>query len=297
MHSIPGVEWIVFDKSLGFAAYRDLRRRLVGRRFDLTLLMQLSLRANLIPLLACNSRLRLGFDRARSRDLHGLAVNRRIAPGRKEHVLDSFLGFTDELGMERRLVWDRCHDEADEAAAADLTGDEPYFLISPCSSHVLRNWSPGRYAQVADYVSDKYDLNIVLTGAPDDTERSWCALVARAMKTPAVNLAGRTTVRLLAALIDKSVAVLAPDSGPAHLATACGTPVVSLFAATNPDRAAPYLCRRWSVNRYPDAAKIWLGRTVEQLAWGVKIERPGVMDLITVDDVTSKVDEMMPLIR
>ena len=294
VHTIPGVEWIVFDKSLGIGAYRAVRRQLAGRSFDLLLLMQLSLRANLVPLLArINARRRLGFDRARSRDLHSVAVNRRIAPRRNEHVLDSFFGFTDHLAMERRLVWDRCCEPDDEAAVEELTGTEPYFLISPCSSHVLRNWSPARYARVADHVCDKYGMNIVLSGAPVGVESMWCKLVECAMKNPAINLAGRTTVRQVAALVSKSVAMLAPDSGPAHLATACGTPVASLFAATNPDRAAPYLCRQWSVNRYPDVVRTWLGKEVQSVAWGTKVERPGVMDLITVDDAVQKVDEMM----
>lgn len=294
VHTLPGVEWVIFDKSLGAGAYRDVRRQLAGRSFELLLLMQLSLRANLVPMLArVKARRRLGFDRARSRDLHGMAVNRRINARQNEHVLDSFFGFTDQLGMQRRLVWDRCHDADDEAAAGQLTGDEPYFLVSPCSSHALRNWSPARYARVADHICDKHGLNIVLSGAPVDAERMWCELVEHAMKNPAINLAGRTTVRQLAALVTKSVAMLAPDSGPAHLATACGTPVVSLFAATNPDRAAPYLCRRWCVNRYPDVVRAWLGKEVREVAWGTKVERPGAMSLITVDDAVRKIDEMM----
>ena len=64
---LPGVDWVVFDKSLHLRAYGDAKRQLRGRAFDLMLLMQLSLRANLIPLLAASCPWRLGFDRARAR--------------------------------------------------------------------------------------------------------------------------------------------------------------------------------------------------------------------------------------
>ena len=293
VHSIPGVRWVVFDKSLGWKAYGRVKRQLAGDTFDLMMLMQLSMRANFIPLLACKSDTRLGFDYARARNLHSLTTNCRIAARRNEHVLDSFFGFTDVFNMERRLVWDRCYDEKDIDAARQLCGDEPYFVISPCSSHALRNWSPSRYARVADYIHKKYHLNIVLTAAPNETEKTWCDLIEQAMRSRVINLAGKSSIRELAALIAGGVAVLAPDSGPAHLATSSGTKVISLFAATNPDRATPYMCRRWCVNRYPDAARIWLKKDADEIAWGTKIERNGVMELISVDDVVAVVDEAL----
>ena len=79
--------------------------------------------------------------------------------------------------------------------------------------------------------------------------------------------------------------VLTPDSGPMHMANAVGTPVIGLHAASNPQRSGPYSERRYCVDRYPDAAQRFLGKTVEQIPWGKKIEVDGVMDLITVDDV------------
>ena len=288
---IPGVNWVIFDKSLKLRAYRDVRRQLEGRKFDLMMMMQLSLRANLIPLLACPCPLRLGFDRARSRDLHSLVVNARIKARRSEHVLDSFFGFTDALKMPRRLVWDRCYSESDDEFARRQLGGEPCLLISPCSSHALRNWPPSRYARIADYAYQHHALRPVVTGSAPD--RHYAKLIVRASGAPVIDLAGKTSLRQLAALIAHSRVVLSPDSGPAHLATCVNTPVICLFAATNPDRAAPYLNRQWCVNRYPDAARIWLGRDSASIPWGTKIEHPGVMHLITVDEVAKTLDALM----
>jgi len=75
---IDGVEFVTFDKRAGFAGYRDVRRQLAGRRFDVLLHLQVALRANLLSALV-NATQRIGYDAARSKDLHGLFINRRIA--------------------------------------------------------------------------------------------------------------------------------------------------------------------------------------------------------------------------
>jgi heptosyltransferase I len=95
------------------------------------------------------------------------------------------------------------------------------------------------------------------------------------------------------ALLSRATALLTPDSGPAHMATMVGTPVIGLYAATNPARSGPYLSQRWCVNAYPQAARRFRGREPEQLPWTEKIEVPGVMDLIQVPQVTAKLDELL----
>ena len=84
--------------------------------------------------------------------------------------------------------------------------------------------------------------------------------------------------------------VIAPDSGPVHMATAAGTTVIGLYATSNPDRTGPYLSREYTVNRYPDAVRRYLGKEVEQLRWGQRVRHPEAMSLITVDDVIGKID-------
>jgi len=87
--------------------------------------------------------------------------------------------------------------------------------------------------------------------------------------------------------------LVSPDSGPAHLATAVGTPVIGLYAATNPERSGPYYSRRWCVDRYDRAATRFLNRSIGSLPWTEKIELPGVMDLIELDDAVEKLDELL----
>jgi heptosyltransferase I len=78
------------------------------------------------------------------------------------------------------------------------------------------------------------------------------------------------------------------------MATMVGTPVIGLYAATNPARTGPYLSRQWCVDAYARAAVRYCGKPPESLPWTRKIEEPGVMDLIEVGEVTGKLDELLP---
>src|SRR5438067_11441888 len=94
------------EKSSVVGVLAALRNKLRGRRFDVLLHMQLALRASLVA--ACvPATVKLGFDRARARELQWLFTTARIAPRAREHVLDSLFGFAVALGVgERLLRWD-----------------------------------------------------------------------------------------------------------------------------------------------------------------------------------------------
>jgi heptosyltransferase I len=79
------------------------------------------------------------------------------------------------------------------------------------------------------------------------------------------------------------------------MATMVGTPVIGLYAATNPARSSPYLSRQWCIDAFPRAAAAFLNSTPERLPWATKIERPGVMDLISVGEVCTRLDELLAL--
>lgn len=293
MSLIDGVEFITVDKGTGFAGRRALRAQLDGRRFEVLLHMQVALRASLIAR-AVPTDLRLGFDRARARELQWLFTNARIAANRREHVLDSFFGFLAALGIRERLLrWDVPLPAAARAYAARLIPDaQPTLVISPCSRHSHRNWSTERYAALATHAATRHRMRVILAGGPSEVERSaGAAIVATA---PAiVNQIGQDTLPELLALLARATVLVSPDSGPAHMATMVGTPVVGLYAATNPARSGPYLSGRWCVDAYARAARAFRGCAPEELPWGHKIEEPGVMDLIQVEEVTARIDELL----
>jgi heptosyltransferase I len=294
MSLIEGVEFIIVDKRAGLGARREIRRQLAGRHFDVLLHMQLAFRASLISR-EVSAKVRLGFDRARARELQWLFTNARIAPRARQHVMDSFFGFTEALGVTDRVVsWDVPLPADAQAYAQALVPDsQPTLVISPCSSHALRNWLPDRYAAVADYAASQHGMRVILCGGPTPIEREMGAAIEAAVQTPLVNQIGKDTLPQLLALLDRATLLLAPDSGPAHMATMVRTPVVGLYAATNPARSGPYLSRPWCVNAYAEAARRFRGKAAERLPWTEKIEEPGVMELITVEQVIAKLDQAL----
>jgi len=294
MELMDGVEFITVDKRAGLAAGRDLRASMRGRRFDVLLHMQLSLRASLLSRLV-PATIRLGFDSARARELQWLFTNARIAARSREHVLDSFFGFPEALGVRgRTLRWDVPLPPAAVDYAKTLIPDaRSTLVISPCSSHSRRNWRPEAYAAIADHAVRRHGMRVILAGGPTVEEKAVGAAIERAVHVPVVNQIGRDTLPQMLALLSCATALLTPDSGPAHMATMVGTPVIGLYAATNPARSGPYLSRRWCVDAFPDAARRYRGRPPEELPWTEKIEEPGVMDLIEVAQVAAKLDELL----
>jgi heptosyltransferase I len=294
MGLLPDVEFISYRKRGGLAELWRLRRVLAGRRFDLLLHMQLALRASLISLMV-RAPVKIGFDRARARELQWLFTTDEIPAAREQHVLDSLLGFATAVGVHEPTLAFNVPLPADAVAYAEgLTpGAQPTLVISACSSHALRNWRPERYAAVADHAHKRHGMRVILCGGPGATERAMADAIKSAAKAPLIDQVGKDTLPELLALLARATVLVTPDSGPAHMATMVGCPVIGLYAATNPARSGPYLSRGYCVDRYPDAARQVLGREPGELAWTRKIEVPGVMDLITVNDVNAKLDGLM----
>jgi heptosyltransferase I len=288
---LPDVDFIVFDKQAGRGAFRAVRDQLAGRRFDALLHMQVALRSNLLSL-NVKAPLRIGYDRARSKDLHGFFVNCRIPARSGAHVLDAMASFLEPLGLRQTDVrWDiPVPTEAHAFAERHLRGDTPTLLVSPVSSHRLRNWRPERYAAVMDHAALTLGWRVALCGGPSAFEREFGDAILAQMKTRPLDLIGKDTLKQLLALLQRATLVLCPDSGPMHMANAVGTPVLGLHAASNPARSGPYSDRQWCVDCYDAAARKFRKKPAEALPWGTKLEHRGVMDLIEVDAVIERLE-------
>ena len=285
LDGLPGVVFHAYDKETGMAGVKELRKQLPPGRFDALLQMQVAFRANLLSAFIPAER-RIGYDRSRSKDLHGLFINERIPDRPGIHVLDAIGSFCEPLGLRQTEVsWDLAvPPSAHEWAAAQWPDDgRPVLMISPCSSHVMRNWYADRYAAVANHASAR-GWQVVLCGGRSELERSMADAILTQLATPALDLVGRDTLKQLPALLARANLVMTPDSGPMHIANAMGTKVLGLHAASNPHRSGPYSDRRYCVDRYDDAARKYLGKQAADLKWGTKIEFDDVMELITVED-------------
>ncbi|AWH28273.1 glycosyltransferase family 9 protein [Stenotrophomonas sp. YAU14A_MKIMI4_1] len=285
LDGLPGVVFHAYDKKTGMAGVKALRHQLPPGRFEALLQMQVAFRANLLSAFIPAER-RIGYDRSRSKDLHGLFINERIPDRPGIHVLDAIGSFCEPLGLRQDTVsWDLAVPPAAfEWAAAQWEDDgRPVLMISPCSSHVRRNWYADRYAAVATHAQAR-GWRVVLCGGRSELERSMADAIQAQLETPALDLVGRDTLKQLPALLARADLVMTPDSGPMHIANAMGSKVLGLHAASNPHRSGPYSDRRYCVDRYDDAARKYLGKQAVDLKWGTKIEFDDVMELITVED-------------
>lgn len=289
---LENIEFIVFDKKQSFRCYRELKKKLASRQFDVLLHMQVALRANLVSK-AINSPIRLGWDTSRSRDWHHKFVNYQVPEIAYQHQAQGFLSFARTLGLAfREPKWKLAvSDEALNFANKHLPGEQATLVINPCSSHQLRNWSISGYAAVADYAVTELGLRVVLSGGPSALEHSVAEGIETAMQYPVINLVGKDTLQQSLGILNKADIVISPDSGPAHIANALGTPVIGLYAATWSRRSGPYNSLDLCVDRFPEAARKFLGKEPRELRWGTKIEQAGVMDLITTEDVIEKLEQ------
>lgn len=294
---IPGIEFILFDKSMGWRAFAALRKSMAGRRFDVLLHMQTSARANLAALLV-PARIKMGYDAARSREGHSWVVNRQIAPSAGGHQIDDMFGFAEALGVQERvLAWDiPVPSKARDFAEVELPGNQRTLAINVCSSpsgRVHRDWLPERYAAVVAYAVTKHRMRVVLCGGASEREREAGRRIAGLVNVPVINLVGETSLKQLLAILRKATVLVTSDSGPAHMATAVGTPVIGLYAATNPYQTGPYLSLDWVVNHYPQAARKEYGKPIDQLAWGVRVHDPMAMADISADEVCVQLDKFI----
>jgi heptosyltransferase I len=297
MKGVDGIEFITFDKARPWASLADIRRRTRARRYPILLHLHASMRANLASRMVGAER-RIGFDRRRARDYQWLFSTEKIPAQPEQHVMDGLFGFLEYLGIrERSLRWDIPVAEEDRAFAAARCGrGSPVVVISPCSSQRFRNyrnWRAENYAAVVNHLQRQHGARVLLTGGPTDIERQYGAAIEAAAAQPVTNLVGRTTLKQLLAVLDCADLLICPDSGPAHMATAVGTPVVGLYATSNRHRTGPYFSQHLVVDRYPEAVQREFGVPVSGLRWGQRVRDPDAMDLILVEDVIAKVDQVL----
>ncbi|WP_280547186.1 MULTISPECIES: glycosyltransferase family 9 protein [unclassified Halomonas] len=294
---LSGVEFVVYDKATGLAGMRALWRELADTRFDVLLHMQQALRASVLSL-GLKVGVRVGYDKARAKDAQHWFTQRHLAPHPRAHVLESFLDFARLLGVEDlSLAWDLPVPEAAVEEASDITGETPYVMINPCSSIRLRNfrnWSAEGYAAVIEHAWRQQGLKTVLTGGGSTQERQLGERI-QALCPPEVvtDAIGQTSLKGLLALIRSARLVIAPDTGPVHMANALGTPVVGLYATSNVDRTGPYLWREFAVNRYAEAVRTFLHKEPAELPWGQRVRHPDAMSLIRAEDVIDRLEAVL----
>ena len=289
----PAVDdFFIFHRRRGARAlqsYADLKRQLKGRRWDLLINLQVYFKAGLITAMA-DADVKLGFDRARARDMNWLFTTHRIPARQPQHVQDQYFEFIEYLGIDPQPVEWRLElsDEERAAQQAFYAGRGRTCAIVVGTSRREKNWLPERYARVVEVLAREYQLEPILVGGPSPIERELAEAITSASAVKPVNALG-DDVRRLVWLLDGADLVISPDTGPLHIARALDRPVVGLYGFTNPKRYGPY-------RRYEDLVVDGYARYPGEEYPLIHQHRPDGMARVTVDMVLEKVDRAVRLL-
>ncbi len=274
---------VEFERNRGARAYLDVQRALKQSSLDLVIDLQVYLKAGLVTALAA-APVKLGFDRARARDVNWLFTNSKIPARPVQHVQDQYFEFLYHLGVPHSAPeWELgpWPDEREWQAQWRTQFDRPLAALVIATSKPEKDWLPERWAAVCDALYTDFGVQPVLVGGQSQRElEAERIIMQRASHKPHSALG--SGLRKLVSILDASALVIAPDTGPLHMAVALDRPAISLLGYTNPKRTGPY--RKFHdlmIDAYADPG--------EEYAPSME-NRPGRMQFITVEDVLGKIE-------
>ncbi|MBD5771566.1 glycosyltransferase family 9 protein [Marinomonas colpomeniae] len=275
---LKGVDVVVYDKKRGFSGLLALRTLLKKQTFDVLLHLQWSLRASVVSRMIKAKR-RVGFALSHSREKQHWFVNEYAPEPRGQHVLDSFLSIASVLGVEEPTL--PC-----ELSLPETDFDLPahYVVINPSASKTERNWTVEGYQAVIQCLLDK-NVCPVITGGPSSSEAGFAEQVIGDKQKEIINLVGKTPLDSMLSVLKGAALVISPDTGPAHMATLVGVPVLGLYAHSNPQRTGPYRDLDKVVSVYDMLAEKEYQKPVTELPWSTRVHDSNAMQHIHIDQV------------
>ncbi|MCD6384267.1 lipopolysaccharide heptosyltransferase II [Candidatus Sumerlaeota bacterium] len=273
-------------------SFLRLAHRMRSQRFDLGISFPNSF-VSALTLWAGGVRYRIGYDR----DHRGWLLSERIKVTDRilrvhqvEYYLNLLRPICDVDNAERNLVLPVNEQVAKEVKEfllnrdIDLQRNRPLIGINPGAFYgSAKRWLPERYAVVADYIQQKHNATVIVTGIAQ--ERPIAEEVISGTKSKNIhNLAGEVSLRQLIALLSFLDLYITNDSGAMHIASAVGTPVVAIFGSTDWVTTAPYSQKAVIVRKETECAPCLLR------------ECPGdhrCMTAIQAEDVINAVEEQL----
>ncbi|AUI65905.1 MULTISPECIES: glycosyltransferase family 9 protein [Glaesserella] len=294
MNGIPNVTLVPYDKKMGWKGIWALWQQLRHKRFDYLLNLQTALRASILSL-GIRAKQKVGFNRDRAREGQWLFTNQKVEQTTSPHVLDGQMMFAKAIGVkDLTATWHLPVSEADLAYSSQFIDKQrKNLVIAPCSSKKEKDWSPENYGQLAQFALAN-DINVILVGSPSPYEMETVEKIQQ-LAPNCLNLAGKTNLKQLAALIRQADLVLSSDSGPAHIATTQDTAVIGLYAIHNPRRTGPYRDLDKVISVYDQAVLESRGKPWDQLPWATSAKGEGLMNRISVEQVKQKMIETLQI--
>jgi heptosyltransferase I len=219
----------------------ELSTLLKSRKFDLAIDLQGLFKSAALTYL-CGAPVRVGY--CDMRELSWLVSKPICGAQKNEHVIERYLDVVRELGCQViQPVWNIAATEAEKESVEEILACEgilkgtKFIVVAPGTNWASKCWAPEKYAGVAAVLDQEYDIVPVIIGGPKDSE---LARIIKKKCNRAIDLCGKTTLKQLSYVTQKSALFIGGDTGPMHLAVSMNAPVIALFGPTDPQRNGPY---------------------------------------------------------
>jgi heptosyltransferase-1 len=233
---------ITFQRAWRLSAVRQLYQDLRREKFDITLDLQRIFKSGFFSLLSGAGR-RIGFHRRNAKEFNWIFNNEHIGYFSDNlPKIRHYLKFTEHLGLAVPDTLDFGLSSLNAAGTAPQIVNElqqPFAAVVLGTSWESKNWYYKGYFSLLRQILAEGILKVALLG--DDSQKTLAAaLTAKINTSDIVDLVGRTSLLQLVAVLKAAAVGIGPDSGPGHVAAAVGTPFITLFGPTSPERTAPF---------------------------------------------------------
>ena len=218
-------------------------RELRAEKFDTVLDFHGIFKSGLLALLS-GTKERIGFDRRYTKEFNWLFINRTVVPpGHRINRFERNISLVESLGatpsnLDVTIAVPEEVRSGVERLLEPFGGRKPLVAIHPATSRPFKHWDSQNYAKVADKLLANGVAHVLITYGPG--EEDVAHKVVSQMRSGTAPLLKTGSLREYAWLIKRADMYLGSDTGPMHIASAMGTPVVAMFGPTDPVVNSPY---------------------------------------------------------
>ena len=281
--NLKNIDFIVVDKKKTLDSILEMRGLFKHNKFDVVLHMQKSLRSKLIANII-NGRVNVTFNDIETQG---------------SHVIDNFFGFLEKINIKKRVIDWQCENilcNNDQFVKKNnLHNLQPFIAINPFTSirsNNYREWSYDNFATISEYCRNQYSLNTVILGKSNQ-DKVKEIVDSFGKNSNATNLINKTSLSEMLTVLKLSKFYIGPDSGTLHMARMVDKPIIGLYATSNPQRTGPYQKLKHVIDKYSEALEKFSNKKKSVIKWGERVRDPNAMNLITIDDVKDKIEEII----
>ena len=248
---VPSINRRVVVNTSSFGSLSSVIGDLRRAKYDAALDLQGLLKSAVLARLSGASRI-IGFPAELLRERAARFFYTETAGHATPHVIDKNLSLLNVLGVRMPGVEFPLEDRHPEAAVEarfrlSIPAGARFALLNPGAAWPNKRWPPVYFAEVSRELAKRHHLRSLVLWGPGEEQ------IAHAVAAASDNTAAVSPPTRIADLISLSKAaslMVSGDTGPMHIAAACGTPLVGIFGPTDPQRNGPWAEDDLTVSRY-----------------------------------------------